>query len=85
MTPWGTWITCEETGDAGHGWSFDVGARNGDPRALVDMGRFSHEALMVDPATGYVYETEDANDCGFFRFVPFTVLEARATAASSTC
>ncbi len=36
------------------------------------MGRFSHEALMVDPATGYVYETEDSDDCGFYKFVPFT-------------
>ena len=25
------------------------------------MGRFSHEAMMVDPATGNVYETEDAD------------------------
>ena len=24
------------------------------------MGRFSHEAMMVDPDTGYVYQTEDA-------------------------
>jgi uncharacterized protein len=34
------------------------------------MGRFSHEALMVDPRTGFVYETEDSNDCGFYKFVP---------------
>jgi hypothetical protein len=72
VTPWGSWITCEETLDAGHGWSFDVGAQTGDPQALFDMGRFSHEALMVDPATGYVYETEDSGNCGFFKFVPFT-------------
>jgi len=35
------------------------------------MGRFSHEAVAVDPVTGYVYETEDAgNSSGFYRFVP---------------
>lgn len=70
VTPWGTWITSEETGDPGHGWNFDVGPFFGDPTPLTDMGRFSHEAVMVDPATGYVYETEDAGDCGFYKFVP---------------
>jgi uncharacterized protein len=25
---------------------------------------------MVDPRTGYVYETEDSDDCGFYKFVP---------------
>ncbi len=49
VTPWGTWLTCEETGDAGHGWCFDVAPRGGDTTPLTDMGRFSHEALMVDP------------------------------------
>ncbi len=70
VTPWGTWITCEETVDPGHGWNFEVGVEAGDPTPLVDMGRFSHEALMVDPRTGYVYETEDSGDAGFYKFVP---------------
>ena len=72
VTPWGTWITGEETGVAGHGWHFEVGANGGNPKPLVDMGRFSHEADMVDPQTGYVYETEDAGDSGFYKFVPFS-------------
>jgi uncharacterized protein len=76
-TPWGTWLTCEETGDVNpttgrqHGYIFEVppdGA--GDPRPLTAMGRFEHEAVAVDPATGYVYETEDDNTAGFFRFRP---------------
>ena len=50
VTPWGTWITSEETTDPGHGWNFEVGVEAGDPTPLVDMGRFSHEAVMVDPA-----------------------------------
>ena len=70
VSPWGTWVTCEETGDAGHGWSFDVGPLRGDPRPIFDMGRFSHEALMIDPRTGWVYETEDSDNCGFYRFIP---------------
>ena len=71
VTPWRTWITCEETGEPGHGWTFEVGAQEGDPTPLTAMGRFSHEALMVDPRTGFVYETEDAGSTsGFYKFVP---------------
>ena len=70
VTPWGTWVTSEETTEPGHGWNFEVGVEAGDPTPLVDMGRFSHEAVMVDPRTGYVYETEDSGDCGFYKFVP---------------
>lgn len=74
-TPWGTWLTCEETNDhttMPHGYVFEVAADGlGDPTPLRDMGRFSHEAVAVDPSTGYVYETEDAgNSSGFYRFVP---------------
>jgi secreted PhoX family phosphatase len=77
-TPWGTWLTCEETfehtGAAGrpHGYIFEVPADGlGDPTPLRDMGRYSHEAVAVDPATGFVYETEDAgNSSGCYRFVP---------------
>jgi secreted PhoX family phosphatase len=71
VTPWGTWLTCEETDANGHGWTFDVGFRRGVPTPLTDMGRFSHEAMMVDPDTGIVYETEDAGNSGFFKFVPY--------------
>jgi hypothetical protein len=36
------------------------------------MGRFSHEAVAVDPATGFVYETEDLsnNPNGLYRYRP---------------
>jgi uncharacterized protein len=71
VTPWGTWLTCEETDVDGHGWVFDVAPRAGDTTPLTDLGRFSHEALMVDPRTGIIYETEDAGDSGFYRFVPY--------------
>ncbi len=76
ITPWGTWLTCEETmytSPAGvtHGWVFEVpgyGVPTGQP--LKAMGRFDHEACAVDPATGFVYETEDATPGGFYKFEP---------------
>jgi len=72
VTPWGTWITGEETRDGNHGWQFEVGKEVGDPTPLKDMGKFSHEACMIDPNTGYVYETEDDGDnSGFYKFVPY--------------
>lgn len=63
-TPWGTWLTCEETVANGHGYVFEV--QPGDPegrlarRPIRAMGALSHEAAGVDPATGIVYLTEDA-------------------------
>ena len=78
--PWGSWLTCEETtqvNDAGtpqevrHGYVFDVPADGvSDAVPLTGLGRFSHEALAIDPATGIVYLTEDATPSGFYRFVP---------------
>jgi secreted PhoX family phosphatase len=74
-TPWGTWLSGEETtlvnGDVRHGYMFEVpadGTASGQP--LRGLGRFSHEAAAVDPATGIVYLTEDATPSGFYRFVP---------------
>jgi len=79
-TPWGTWLTCEETtvGQGGgwgrpHGYVFEV-----DPAAdeaikrqpIKAMGRFTHEAAAVDPETSVVYLTEDYNPDGFYRFIP---------------
>ena len=80
-TPWGSWLTCEETTEGipqgrlePHGYVFEVpsGANSEvEAVALKDMGRFSHEAIAVDPRFGHVYETEDAgNSSGFYRFVP---------------
>ncbi len=86
-TPWGTWLTCEETTlgpgeeyegtkfnyEQTHGWIFEVPATgDADPRPLKAMGRIWHEAVAVDPATGIVYETEDRDDSGIYRFLPNT-------------
>ena len=72
VTPWGTWITGEEVANEhANGYCFEVGVEKGNPMPLIAMGRFSHEAVMIDPATGSVYETEDAGaTSGFYKFVP---------------
>lgn len=83
-TPWGSWLTCEEspTGpgqpygeglERSHGWVFEVPASARglvDPVPLTAMGRFNHEAAAVDPATGIVYMTEDRDDGVLYRFLP---------------
>src|SRR5918992_4458015 len=74
-TPWGTWLTCEETfseaGGTRHGYVFEVPKEGkGNPVPFKAMGRFNHEAAAVDPATGIVYETEDRGDASMYRFVP---------------
>lgn len=82
-TPWNTWVTCEETVDrageelsADHGYNFEVPVSDkpglATPVALKDMGRFNHEAIAVDPASGIVYETEDRGDGLIYRFIPNT-------------
>ena len=80
VTPWGTWITVEESlspiGGVSHGWAFEV-----DPYAALDggtprqvrldaLGRFYKEAATVDPGSLAVYQTEDLVDGLFYRFVP---------------
>lgn len=82
-TPWGTWLSCEESVDGRvngwgeeHGYIFEVPASAEGPvmaAPLKAMGRFVHEAVAVDRATGIVYETEDRTPtAGFYRFIPAT-------------
>ena len=59
--------------DKNHGYCFEVSALSDvqvAPVPLKQMGRFVHEAIAVDPATGIVYETEDQGTAGFYRFTP---------------
>ncbi|WP_406345128.1 alkaline phosphatase PhoX [Streptomyces sp. NBC_00648] len=72
-TPWGTWLTCEETEDkAGsngmtkdHGYVFEVDPydrrANRAPKPLKALGRYAHEAVVVDPRRGHLFLTEDAS------------------------
>jgi len=83
LTPWATWLTCEESEQTkggfyrkDHGYVFEVDpadrSNNVDPTPLYGLGRFAHEAAAVDPATGSVYLTEDSyNPHGLvYRFAP---------------
>lgn len=81
ITPWGTWITCEESNETpngefleDHGYAFEVKPtlkpKLQKAQAFKDMGRFRREAVAVDPVTGIVYQTEDMGDGLFYRFVP---------------
>jgi uncharacterized protein len=73
-TPWGTWLTCEETRSETHGYVFEVDPQQPENELsktpIKEMGRFSHEACAIDPSTGYVYLTEDANPSFLYRFIP---------------
>ncbi|MEU8914141.1 alkaline phosphatase PhoX [Streptomyces nigrescens] len=83
-TPWGTWLTGEETEDkAGehgmtkdHGYVFEVDPHDRragrDPKPLKALGRYAHEAVVVDPKRGHLYLTEDASDPNglFYRWTP---------------
>ncbi|MEW1848168.1 alkaline phosphatase PhoX [Nonomuraea angiospora] len=82
-TPWNTWLTCEETEQrAGgafqkdHGYVFEVDPfdreANQDPVPLKFLGRYSHEAVAVDPRTSAIYLTEDAGGPNglYYRWTP---------------
>ena len=80
-TPWGTWITCEETGGKknsfllkNHGYNFEVipssKRKLSKPDPLKAMGRFRHEAVAFDFNSGAVYQTEDRTDGLIYRFLP---------------
>ncbi|MEU9922872.1 alkaline phosphatase PhoX [Streptomyces griseoluteus] len=83
-TPWGTWLTCEETEDrAGqngmtkdHGYVFEVDPAdrraNRAPKPLKALGRYAHEAVVVDPKRGHLFLTEDASGPNglFYRWTP---------------
>jgi secreted PhoX family phosphatase len=70
-SPWHTWLTCEEAESLSgqtkpHGYVFEVDPydqdANRDPQPIKALGRYAHEALVVDPDTGTIYLTEDAGN-----------------------
>jgi secreted PhoX family phosphatase len=83
-TPWNTWLTCEENTDrAGengmtkdHGYVFEVDPcdrrANRDPKPIKALGRYDHEAVVVDTRRGHLYLTEDASGPNglFYRWTP---------------
>ncbi|WP_462417197.1 alkaline phosphatase PhoX [Kytococcus sp. Marseille-QA3725] len=93
VTPWGTWLTCEETEErAGtheddgvtytfekdHGYVFEVDPTSAEANRgkanlpLKFLGRFAHEAAAVDPDSGHIYLTEDADEPNglYYRWTP---------------
>jgi secreted PhoX family phosphatase len=68
-SPWNTWLTCEEAESLSgqtkpHGYVFEVDPydqeANRDPKPIKSLGRYAHEALVINPDTGTIYLTEDA-------------------------
>jgi uncharacterized protein len=58
-TPWDTWLTCEETeviAGKPHGYVFELDPydqrANRDPKPIKALGRYAHEACVVDPHEG---------------------------------
>lgn len=80
VTPWGSWLSCEEAHEGldhgfakPHGYCFEVPAGASSPAGaepLRAMGRFVREAVCVRPWTGDVYQTEDQETAGFYRYRP---------------
>ncbi len=68
-TPWGTWLTCEETEtkqggglQKDHGYVFEVFADGtNNPKPIKAFGRYAHEALAIDNDLNHVYLSEDAS------------------------
>lgn len=77
LTPWGTWLSCEEWEDAvglgaygaGLVWECDpFGEVPAAPRP--DLGRFKHEMAACDPVRQRIYLTEDQPDGLLYRYTP---------------
>ena len=69
-TPWGTWLSCEET-DKGRVWECDpLGVKAAQLR--LALGLFKHEAAAVDTKHKQVYLTEDEPDGCLYRYTPYS-------------
>lgn len=56
-----------------HGYIFEVTAYGmGSAEPITHAGRFAHEAVALDPHTGWLYMTEDdfGFPAGFFKYIP---------------
>jgi hypothetical protein len=68
ITPWNTWLSCEEFPD-GQVWECDP-YQPGEGLACPTLGFFSHEAIAIDAGNRMLYLTEDMPDGRFYRWVP---------------
>ncbi|MGB5697068.1 MAG: alkaline phosphatase PhoX [Polyangiales bacterium] len=65
-TPWGTWLSCEET-PAGQVWECDPLGQSAAV-ARTATGAFAHEAAAIDEVNQHAYLTEDVGDGRLYRF-----------------
>lgn len=82
MTPWGTWLSCEEV-DLGRVVECDALGRASQQERL-SLGRFKHEGLAYDTKQHHLYMTEDVSDGALYRFVPSRVIGGRADLSSGS-
>ncbi len=66
-TPWGTWLSCEETPQGRVHECDPLGISEAVVRPA--MGVFEHEAVAIDDDNQTAYMTEDVPDGRFYRFV----------------
>ena len=70
VTPWGTWLSCEEAYiGVGQVWECDPTGVN-EAVAHPAMGNWAHEAAAVDPVDEVVYLTEDNPEGLLYRYTP---------------
>lgn len=67
VTPWNTWLSCEEWPN-GQVWECDPTGRS-SAIARPTLGFFSHEATAIDVERRMIYMTEDMPDGRFYRWV----------------
>ena len=97
VTPWGSWLTCEETVvKAGqgvkkdHGWVFEVPSRAPglvEPVPLTGLGRFKHEAatcVLNKDGRVVVYTGDDEANEYVYRFVSAGRVNPRDRKANMT-
>lgn len=74
VTPWGSWLSCEEWEDpqgyaAGRVWECDpTGAA--DPVPRPSLGLWKHEMATCDPVRQQIYLSEDQSDGLLYRYTP---------------
>ncbi len=97
-TPWGTYLTCEETTDnyldptqnpLGYGWVVEIDPQNqlaGMPVKRTALGRFDHEntAYMLDAAGNMaLYMGDDSTPGCIYKFVPSAKVSTTSRAANA--
>ena len=98
MTPWGTYLTCEETTDnyldplqnpLGYGWVVEIdpyGELAGLPVKRTALGRFDHENtayMMAADGTVALYMGDDSTPGCVYKFVPSRRVDRANRAANA--